>query len=570
MPQVVSGASHDSSGASAEPAIEPTTGAAFSFRVSEAPIDVPAEQALLGDPGAGGYVAFEGWVRETNEGRRVVRLAYEAYPMLANREGRRILEEARERFGLKSASCVHRTGLLEIGGLAVWVGVSAAHRGEAFAACRYIIDEVKHRVPVWKQEFYEDGDSGWVNCERCAAAAGPAHAHSHDAAPRGEPVHGHVHENGHEHVHEHRQEHHYEHGHEHSHEHGHGHHHERAQRHAPDYARQMALPEVGATGQARLGAARVLVVGCGGLGVPVATYLAGAGIGSLTLVDPDVLEATNLHRQVAYAAADCGQAKALLLAARLRALNPSIGLHTHVEAADDALLDALVPRHDLVVDCTDRLSVKFAVNDAALRHGVPAVLASVHQYEGQVQVVRPGGSCLRCVWPQAPRDGVVGNCAEAGVLGPVPGLVGTWQAFEVLRLLLRLEAPRDGVLTVDLLGGQTRFLRAARAANCPDHAVRPQSISDTPVELPSLAEGVARGLCIIDVRSADEVAANPLAVAHQHLPLAELLADLSRLPVSVTGWLFVCVKGVRSRSAAEACREAGHANAYSLSGGAPR
>lgn len=523
---------------------------AFSFRVSDDAIDVPAEQSRLGNPGAGGYVAFEGWVRETNEGRRVVRLAYEAYPMLANREGRRIIEEARQRFGLKSASCIHRTGMLEIGGLAVWVGVSAAHRGEAFAACRYIIDEVKHRVPVWKQEFYEDGDSGWVNCERCAAAAGPTHSHDH--------AHGRAHDHHHDHGHAHGQ----------AHDHAHDHAHEHAQ--LPDYARQMALPEVGTAGQAKLGAARVLVVGCGGLGVPVATYLAGAGVGSLTLVDPDVLEATNLHRQVAYAAADCGQAKALLLAARLRALNPSIGLHTHVEAADVALLDTLVPRHDVVVDCTDRLSVKFAVNDAALRHGVPAVLASVHQYEGQIQVVRSGGSCLRCVWPKAPRDGVVGNCADAGVLGPVPGLLGTWQAFEVLRLLLGLEAPRDGVLTVDLLAGQTRFLRAPRAANCPEHALETATPASEPVELPSLADAMARGLCVVDVRNADEAAANPLTGPHHHLPLASLLDDLSLLPASAAGWLFVCVKGLRSRSAAEACREAGHARAYSLSGGAPR
>ena len=543
----------------------PDAGGAFSFRVSEDPIDVPAEQATLGDPGAGGYVAFEGWVRETNEGRRVVRLAYEAYPMLANRAGRRIIEEARQRFGLKSASCIHRTGLLEIGGLAVWVGVSAAHRGEAFAACRYIIDEVKHRVPVWKQEFYEDGDSGWVNCERCAAAAGPVQGNATSTAAHA----------SHDHAHKH----HHDHGHGHAHTHDDGHHHAHqspttelkatvASR-VPDYARQMALPEVGTAGQAKLGAAKVLIIGCGGLGVPVATYLAGAGIGSLTLVDPDVLEATNLHRQIAYAAADCGQAKALLLAARLRALNPSLGLHTHVEAAEAALLDTLVPRHDVVVDCTDRLSVKFAVNDAALRHGVPAVLASVHQYEGQVQVVRPGGSCLRCVWPQAPRDGVVGNCAEAGVLGPVPGLVGTWQAFEVLRLVLGLEAPREGVLTIDLLAGQTRFLRAPRSADCPEHALQQPVTTGAPLELPSLAEGLARGLCVVDVRDAAEAAANPLSVAHHHLPMAALLKDLQLLPAAENGWLFVCVRGMRSRSVAEACREAGHAAAYSLSGGAP-
>jgi len=536
----------------------PSPAGTCDFRISEDPIDIPAEQAALAHPAAGGYVAFEGWVRENNEGRRVVRLAYEAYPLLANREGQRILEEATQRFGLKSARCIHRTGLLEIGGLAVWVGVSAPHRGEAFAACRYIIDEVKHRVPVWKQEFYEDGDSGWVNCERCAAAAVTSHAHSHGEQSAHSHVHGH--------------------GHGHGHERGHGHAHAARRqpfptttgagaRHEPDYSRQMALPEVGPAGQARLGAARVLVVGCGGLGVPVATYLAGAGVGSLTLVDPDVLEASNLHRQIAYAAADCGQAKALLLAARLRALNPALGLHTHVEAADAALLDTLVPRHDVVVDCTDRLGVKFALNDAAVRHGVPAVLASVHQYEGQLQVVRPGGACLRCVWPQAPRDGVVGNCAEAGVLGPVPGILGTWQAFEVLRLLLGLEALPEGVLTLDLLGGQSRFLRVRRAGDCPDHAGHRHAESAASLELDSLDDALGRGLCVIDVRGEAEIALRPLRVPHHAVPLEQLLPDLARLPASPAGWLFVCVRGVRSRSAAEACREAGLARAFSLRGG---
>ena len=130
----------------------------------------------LQHPTCGGYAAFEGWVRDYNNGRTVLRLEYEAFPPLAVREGERILAEARQRFGVERARCAHRVGALTVGELAVWVGVSAAHRGEAFDACRYIIDEVKHRVPIWKKEYYQDGDSGWVNCERCAAAA----AHSHE------------------------------------------------------------------------------------------------------------------------------------------------------------------------------------------------------------------------------------------------------------------------------------------------------------------------------------------------------------------------------------------------------
>lgn len=130
----------------------------------------------LQDPTCGGYCAFEGWVRDCNDGRTVLRLEYEAFGPLALREGERILAEAQQRFGVARAYCAHRVGALAIGELAVWVGVSAVHRGEAFDACRYIIDEVKHRVPIWKKEYYQDGDSGWVNCERCASPAAPARA----------------------------------------------------------------------------------------------------------------------------------------------------------------------------------------------------------------------------------------------------------------------------------------------------------------------------------------------------------------------------------------------------------
>jgi len=151
------------------------------FALHESALAPAALLAKLRDPSCGGYVTFEGAVRDHNEGRRVLRLEYEAFAPLAVREGERIVAEACERFGLGHAHCAHRVGALAIGELAVWVGVAAGHRGEAFEACRYIIDEVKHRVPIWKKEYYEDGDSGWVNCEACATAGRrPQLAHAHD------------------------------------------------------------------------------------------------------------------------------------------------------------------------------------------------------------------------------------------------------------------------------------------------------------------------------------------------------------------------------------------------------
>jgi molybdopterin synthase catalytic subunit len=165
----------------------------IAFRISSAALDTAALRAELADPGCGGFVAFEGWVRDHNEGQRVLRLEYEVFTPLAVREGERVLNEAVQRFELRGALGAHRAGALALGEIAVWIGAIAPHRDEAFRACRYIIDEVKHRLPIWKKEHYDNGDSGWVNCERCAAAGADAGA---DGAPPGTQA-GHPHAHAH-------------------------------------------------------------------------------------------------------------------------------------------------------------------------------------------------------------------------------------------------------------------------------------------------------------------------------------------------------------------------------------
>src|SRR5690349_6904962 len=418
------------------------------FRFSHTPIDSSTLRAELANPESGGYTSFEGWVRNHNEGHNVRHLEYEAFEPLAVKEGERIVAEAIRRFGIERAACVHRVGDLAIGEMAVWVGASARHRDEAFRACRFIIDEVKHRVPIWKKEHYVNGDSGWVNCERCATP--PAHDHEHD--------------------------------------HAHHHHHEPAaapSAPAPDYSRQVALREVGPAGQARLRAASVLVVGAGGLGVPVLQYLAGAGVGRLGIVDGDRLEPSNLHRQTWYALADCGREKAALAAGRVRALNPEVRVEAHALRLDAGNAERLVQGFDLVLDCSDNFSTKFLLNDVGLRTGKPVLFASVYQYEGQLQLVAGDANspCLRCVWPEATRDELVGNCAEAGVLGPVPGVFGSLQALEALKLLLGLDGLRsDEMLIFDLITLNTQRLRARRAAACVAHqgAGQPLAPAATP------------------------------------------------------------------------------------------
>jgi len=536
------------------------------FRFSSSALDPESLRTELADPTCGGYTAFEGWVRNHNEGREVRHLEYEAFAELAIREGERIIDEACARFGVDSARCVHRVGDLALGELAVWVGVSARHRDEAFKACRYIIDEVKHRVPIWKKEHYVDGDSGWVNCERCAAT--PAHA-AHEHADHEHADHGHAH---HEHAH-----------------HGHQHHHGPAHRHTvetprvPDYSRQMNLREVGAAGQARLRAARVAVVGAGGLGVPVLQYLAGAGIGRLTLIDGDRLEPSNLHRQTWYALADCGTPKAELAAARVRALNPDVDVHLHVGRLDIENGATLLAHHDLVIDCTDNFATKFLTNDLAQSLGVPAVFASVHQYEGQLQVVDPTrrSACLRCLWPNATRDGVVGNCAEAGVLGPVPGVLGGLQALEALKILLNLPGRLgDELLTVDLVGLATTRLRARRNAACEgrcepsrialqrtiDERRDAASVSSLELEFDDLQTALAEGYSLVDIRESKEIDESPLETRVLCVPMGELLAGRNLPPEG--RYLLICARGARSLGTVRSLRDRGLVNVYSLKGGA--
>lgn len=474
--------------------------------------------ATLADPAAGGFAAFEGWVREENDGRAVSSLEYEAYEELARGEGERIVGEALRRHRAIRARCVHRLGALQVGELAVWVGVAAAHRAEAFAACRQIIDEIKHRLPIWKKEHYAGGDSDWVNCTHCAEAA-----------------------------------------------------------HAPgfDYSRQQALPEIGAAGQQRLAQSTVIVIGAGGLGCAVLASLAGAGVGTIVIVDDDVVDAANLHRQPLYSPGDVGQPKTEVAAARLAAYNPTIRLRPMPVRLTPANAIDLFAQGDVIVDCSDNFATKFLVNDAAVLAGRPAVLASVYQYEGQLQVVRADahGSCLRCQWPEAMRDGLVGNCSQSGVLGPVPAVLGSLQAMEVLKLLLDLPGQlRDELLLVDLLDLGQRRLSAPRARECIDRCARIRSLevaapaAELEVELP-LAEAAARGFHIIDIRNPEECEQEPMPPGgHDEIPLPSLLGAVATLDPRLR-YLLVCAHGIRSRAAAMQLRAAGRGNVWSLRGG---
>ena len=232
------------------------------------------------------------------------------------------------------------------------------------------------------------------------------------------------------------------------------------------YARQILLDGVGEEGQERLRASRVLVVGAGGLGVPAASYLAAAGVGTLGIADSDTIAASNLPRQVVYAQSDIGLSKIQRLKERLLANNPDIEVPEHPRVTDDNAQD-IVTEYDLVADGCDNFPTRYRVNVACARAHKPLVSGALSRFTGQLAAFAPGGPCYQCVFPEMPDHAPVQGCVDGGILGPMAGLLGCWQALEVLKQLLDLPGRLDGELMIfDGLAYRNRRIRFDRAPAC--------------------------------------------------------------------------------------------------------
>ena len=351
------------------------------------------------------------------------------------------------------------------------------------------------------------------------------------------------------------------------------------------YARQIALPEIGVGGQERLRAGRVLLIGAGGLGSPAALYLAAAGVGTLGIVDPDEVELSNLHRQILHGSADLGRAKVDSAVERLARINP----HVRVEPIRGRFTaaNALELAHgwDVVVDGCDNFPTRYASNDACVALGIPNVYGSVWRFEGQVSVFAPhrGGPCYRCVNPRAPAAGAVPSCAEAGVLGVMPGLIGTLQALEAIKLLTGVGDPMIGrLLHVD--GAAMKFrefkLRCdPQCARCAegrrDLPVEEEGVScavlgamnDEEISVQDLAAARSGGAphVLLDVREAWELEVAKLEPCF-HVPLGEVVARVEEIPRDVPVYV-LCHGGVRSGRAVEFLRGAGFGQARNVHGG---
>ena len=355
------------------------------------------------------------------------------------------------------------------------------------------------------------------------------------------------------------------------------------------YSRHLIMPEVGMEGQLKLKRARVLTIGTGGLGAPLGLYLAAAGVGHLGLVDFDVVDNSNLQRQVTFTTQDVGKPKSAAAKARLSALNPSIEIVAYeTRLTSENALD-LFRDYDIIVDGTDNFPTRFLVNDACVILGKPNVYGSIFRFEGQATVFGyPGGPCYRCLYPEPPPPGLVPSCAEGGVLGVLPGIVGSIQAMETIKLILGAGDPLVGrLLLFDALAMRFRELKLKRNPECPvcgDHRTITKLIDYEEFcgirgeEAPAMTQGIPeitptelkarqdRGdkLFILDVREPHEYQICNLN--GKLIPLGELPRRVNELDSSVE-MVVHCRSGKRSADAIHFLQTAGFKKLWNLKGG---
>src|SRR5437588_7437471 len=354
------------------------------------------------------------------------------------------------------------------------------------------------------------------------------------------------------------------------------------------YSRHLIMPEVGMEGQQKLKAARVLCIGTGGLGSPLALYLSAAGVGTIGLVDFDVVDFTNLQRQVIHFSSDVGRPKLDSAKEKIAAINPYVNVKTFETRLTSANALEIFRDFDIIVDGTDNFPTRFLVNDACVFTGKPNVYGSIFRFEGQASVfATKEGPCYRCLYPEPPPPGLVPSCAEGGVLGILPGLVGVIQATEAIKLILGSGDPLIGrLLLVDALGMKFRELKLRKNPDCPacgknptinkliDYeefcGIRgeeaPAEVTTDEIEVEELKKRLERGddIYVLDVREPHEY--DICNIGGHLIPLGELPNRVNEL-VTSREIVAHCRSGVRSAKAVNFLRQAGFKKVHNLAGG---
>jgi len=353
------------------------------------------------------------------------------------------------------------------------------------------------------------------------------------------------------------------------------------------YHRHILLPSLGETGQRRLRAARILLVGAGGLGAPAALYLAAAGVGTLGLAEFDTVDITNLQRQILYGESDVGHSKLAAATRQVRRLNSGVCVKNHSMRLDASNAAEIIARYDIVVDGSDNFATHYLINDACVLLGRPCVHGSIHRFEGQISVFAyNGGPCYRCLFPAPPEPGSVSNCAEAGVLGVLPGIVGSIQATEAIKIAADVGTSLSGRLLVfDALGMQFREIRLRRSVHCPVCGNEPviRSIHDTratcssstterkPVSVPELDVKTLKtrldandNIQLIDVREPHE--RELCHIGGELIPVDQIPAQIERID-RTRDVIIYCRTGVRSAQVVSWLLRNGFDNVWNLRGG---
>jgi adenylyltransferase/sulfurtransferase len=360
------------------------------------------------------------------------------------------------------------------------------------------------------------------------------------------------------------------------------------------YSRHLIMPEMGMEGQRRLKASSVLCIGAGGLGSPAAMYLAAAGIGRLGIVDFDVVDYSNLQRQVIHGTPDVGRPKLDSARDRINALNPHVEVETYGEALSSANALRLFEGYDVILDGTDNFPTRYLVNDACVLTGKPNAYGSIFRFEGQASVFATrGGPCYRCLYPEPPPPGLVPSCAEGGVLGVLPGIIGVIQATEAVKVLLGIGEPLIGrFLIYDALKMRFRELKLRRDPECPvcgDHptvtelidyeqfcGIRPEAdapaqeagVSDweiTPAQLKAKLDA-GDDVLVLDVREPNEYQINKIA-GSTLIPLGEVPRRYAELGDKGRAIVCQCKSGMRSAKAMDFLKSVGFADVKNLKGG---
>ncbi len=357
------------------------------------------------------------------------------------------------------------------------------------------------------------------------------------------------------------------------------------------YARQLILPEVGRAGQDKLAQARVLCIGAGGLGSPVLMYLASAGVGHLGIVEHDRVDLSNLQRQIIHGTPDVGRPKGESARDTIHRLNPAVDVVWHPERLNAANALSIIKGYDVVVDCTDNFAARFLTNDACVMLGKPNIYGAIFRFEGQASVFAPfrGGPCYRCLYPEPPPPGAAPSCAEAGVIGFMPGLVGCVQAAEAVKWILGVGSSLMGrLLVVDALSMKFRELKLRRDPNCPVCGARPtittlqeestvcatsrpdvcSAMHDDEVSVQDMKralEDASLNILVVDVREPEEH-----AIAHVEgtrlLPLSQMAQRCQELDPAQTIYLH-CKSGGRSMRTVQFLKQQGFKNVKSVRGG---